>query len=402
MSSDLAELDSYYRNSQEERPTAHPENSLSGVTADRQSTVSDVVGLQPPKQAPGFINSPSGTGDNSQPSQYVLFDAEQELGNGEFEDDFGDFETATPSVKSYTQLESNRDILSTQSINEGSQQASTEAKARLAKLAKFEPPLPDTTDHDEPWDDFQISSSSISTQVAAPIHTEEKPGALFDIDRSMAESDEMPPTNLPPPALLLSLFPSIFNESQNALLESIAPNPNQTTKMPQTRSATKHLLENHLLVARVAARIISGRKLRWKRDQSLSQGMKIGQASKKTTGMKLAAIDKAENIREEREVIDVLQAWRLQVGRLRSAVSAVNTEGQTRSITIPTLQEVMPLSIAKETDGAIPSSRPCSLCGLKRNERVKDVDVNVQDSFEEYWTTKLNMHRGKLMWSFKR
>ena len=130
------------------------------------------------------------------------------------------------------------------------------------------------------------------------------------------------------------------------------------------------------------ARVIAGRKHRWKRDTMLAQSMRISQASAgaRSGGMKLAGLDKAENAREERDVADAVRSWRVILGRLRTAVNAAdNMKG------IPEIKEEYMVRVANEREGAVSAPKHCILCGLKRNERVIKVDMEAQDSFGEWW-----------------
>ncbi len=128
---------------------------------------------------------------------------------------------------------------------------------------------------------------------------------------------------------------------------------------------------------------MAGRKLRWHRDKFLAQGMAISAAGGKG-GMKLAGVDRAQAARDDREAADVLAAWRQHVGRLRSAVAAANsTIAEARAhLRIPELGEHM---AAQAAQMALAAPRPCLVCGLKRDERIKGVDVAVEDSFGEWW-----------------
>lgn len=151
------------------------------------------------------------------------------------------------------------------------------------------------------------------------------------------------------------------------------------------------------MLASVAAQIIAGRKLRWKRDQHLSQGMRIGPASSRaTSGMKLSTVDKSENMKEEREALDVVRAWKDQVGRLRHVVSAANQIKAGTLGVVPDIQEMMPVKVLRQGEGGVPAPQACMLCGLKRDERVGAVDQGVEDSFGEWWVEQVNMHRGMI------
>jgi|TARA_R110002003_G_scaffold20_5_gene1094 hypothetical protein len=110
--------------------------------------------------------------------------------------------------------------------------------------------------------------------------------------------------------------------------------------------------------------------------------------------MKLSGIDKGENMKEEREVSDVVRVWKEQVGRLRHVVSGIN---QIKAGTLgrgPDLQETMPVKTLKQSEGGIPARQACMMCGLKRDERVTPADMEMDDSFGEWWIDQVNMHRG--------
>ena len=177
------------------------------------------------------------------------------------------------------------------------------------------------------------------------------------------------PTNIPPPSILLPLFPPIF-----------AP------PIPTAPAS----LRTYLSAATTAARIISGRKQRWKRDTLLAQSTKISSLGGGTTGMKLAGVDRAESAREEREVAEVVRAWRAQLGRLRGIVAAANNEAESGSPVgkIPELGSGSAVRAAGPAEGAITAGYACAMCGLRREERVAGVDDGagaVQDSFSEWW-----------------
>ncbi|TVY35919.1 hypothetical protein LSUB1_G006358 [Lachnellula subtilissima] len=163
--------------------------------------------------------------------------------------------------------------------------------------------------------------------------------------------------------------------------------PLNPTLPPQNRilsdPSTLTFLRAYLLLATVAARIIAGRKQRWKRDTLLSQAMKIGPSGGKG-GMKLAGVDKAEVVREEREAADVVRVWREQIGRLRSAVAVANSSIRDGGphLDIPEISENMPVRVQER---GMTAPKPCVVCGLKREERVAKVDVGVEDSFGEWW-----------------
>jgi len=211
--------------------------------------------------------------------------------------------------------------------------------------------------------------------------------ATTTISKPQPPPNTLPPSNLPPPSVLLSLFPPLIKTATTQLFAHLS-DQSTTTINASTRTAilshptTTTFLASYLATSVVLARIIAGRKLRWKRDTHLSQNMRIGPASR--GGMKLTGVDKAEVSKEDREVADVLRLWRAQVGKLRSAVSSANANGA-RLPAIPELAETMVVRAAKESEGGVGAVKQCVVCALKRNERVAKVDGEVEDVFGEWW-----------------
>ncbi|KAM3070261.1 hypothetical protein ACMFMG_010097 [Clarireedia jacksonii] len=194
-----------------------------------------------------------------------------------------------------------------------------------------------------------------------------------------------PPTNIPPPSILLALFPQLFDLPQSPLFKAVANQPFTLKNRIMSDPSTVKFLRAYLLIAAVAAHILAGRKLRWKRDTHLSQGMKIGPAAAGgKSGMKLAGIDRAEIAREDREATEMVRVWKEQLGRLRSAVAAANTslKDSNTHLVIPEIGDAM---VVRRQEGALTAPKACVVCGLKREERVGKVDVQVEDSFGEWW-----------------
>lgn len=100
--------------------------------------------------------------------------------------------------------------------------------------------------------------------------------------------------------------------------------------------------------------------------------------------MKLTGVDKAETTREDREASDLVRIWKDQLGRLKSAVAVANTSIQDVSthLQIPEIGEAMQVKVQ---EGGMAAPKQCLVCGLKREERVLKVDVQVEDSFGEWW-----------------
>ena len=198
-------------------------------------------------------------------------------------------------------------------------------------------------------------------------------------------AEALPPSNIPPPSVILELFPPLFDLPQSSLFKAVANQPFSLKNRIISDPSTIDFLRGYLLIATVAARIIAGRKLRWKRDILLSQAMKIGPAAAGGKGgMKLTGVDKAELTREDREATDVVRVWKAQLGRLRSAIAVANSSMHNVSahLAIPDISDNM---YVKTLDGGLVAPKPCLICGLKREERVIKVDVLVEDSFGEWW-----------------
>jgi hypothetical protein len=361
----------------------------------------------------------------------VLFDAEDDFGD---DDDFGDFEgeqklDVTPQVPAVSIAPASAlvDLLGDMSVSQPqvsststrkeskpsatAKKGSSSGFGRLSKPKQASPaPAPTAQKEEDGWDEFDDWEASIPTRTPtkasnkpAPVlsttstDTSATPAPILSPTAADPQPGELPPTNVPPPGVLLSLFPTLFAEAQEKLFKPMAAQPLPMRNKLMAEPATIVYLQGYLILANVAAHIIAGRKLRWKRDQHLSQGMRIGPASSRaTSGMKLTGIDKGENMKEEREVSDVVRHWKEQVGRLRHVVSGVN---QIKAGTLergPDLQEAMPVKTLKQSEGGIPARTPCMLCGLKREERVTAADMATDDSFGEWWIDQVSMHRGML------
>lgn len=102
--------------------------------------------------------------------------------------------------------------------------------------------------------------------------------------------------------------------------------------------------------------------------------------------MKLVGVDKAESWREDQEVAETLQVWKQQVGPLRSTVAALNGQmSASERFKIPEIAEHMSIRQGKPSEGVATAPKCCFLCGIRRDERVAKVDVDVEDSFGEFW-----------------
>ncbi|KXT17185.1 hypothetical protein AC579_347 [Pseudocercospora musae] len=252
---------------------------------------------------------------------------------------------------------------------------------------------------DEAWDDFDTQEDG-SGPVAHHSHSRTASSSISPPNftpatgRSRANTqDTIPPTNVPPPAILLSIFPSTFAAAKDALLGNLSRMDTARRQQLLGHPATHLFLEGYLQHSLVLARIIAGRKLRWKRDQILSQSMRIGPAAAGGKGgMKLNSIDKSEQTKEDREVTDVVGQWKAQLGKLRTAVTGAGASSTSKLPVVPEITETMAVKTLKAIEGGFTAAHACALCGLKRDERVFKVDIDVDDSFGEWWINGMDMH----------
>ena len=228
------------------------------------------------------------------------------------------------------------------------------------------------------WDWDAVEPSQPTRESPAPKAASRKSSA--------PESIGPPPTNVPPPSILLSIFTELLEEAETKLYKPTANQPAAVKMRIYADPGTLAFLRGYIVLATVAARILVGRRLRWNRDKFLAQGMSISAAGSKG-GMKLAGIDKAQSARENREAADVVGLWRDYVGKLKTAVAQANIGMQKQPVKmeplkVPEINDHMAVTTAKMVPTA---PKACVICGLKREERVKGVDTEVEDSFGEWW-----------------
>jgi hypothetical protein len=244
---------------------------------------------------------------------------------------------------------------------------------------------------DDAWDDFETAAPTTPPSTLPPPSHARTSSYTQPADNS---TSALPPANIPPPSVLLSLFPPLFASADEALFNTMTKLDLKQRQILLSHPASHQFLKGYVAHCAVLARIIAGRKLRWKRDQRLSQSMRIGpSAAGGRGGMKLAGVDKAELAKEDREVLDTLDLWKTQVGKLRTAVTvASSAPGLPKLPAVPDIAENMPVRTLKPSEGGISASQACALCGLRREERVAKVDFEVEDSFGEWWVQGMNMH----------
>ncbi len=192
-----------------------------------------------------------------------------------------------------------------------------------------------------------------------------------------------PPSNIPPPSILLLLIQTMLQSLTADIKKILSLTDASSISLGQSKVDQ---LQSHLSIVRAAARIIAGRKLRWKRDTHLSQSMKIGPAhSGKIGGMKLTGVDRTESLREDREVAEALGIWKKQLGGLRAAITTANAGTRETVLSVPEISENLHVRGARLEEGALTAPKCCFVCGLKREERLEKIDVEVEDSFGEWW-----------------
>ena len=208
-------------------------------------------------------------------------------------------------------------------------------------------------------------------------------------------SSSLPPTNVPPPSILISLTAGLVQKLPTQVEARISQIPTSKT----TPRALDRALRGCLASLRVAGRIIAGRKYRWKRDSHLSQSMKIGPAQAgKPGGMKLTGVDKAEILREDREAAEFVRIWQQNLGSIRAVLATVNGQIEGNPLTLPGIAERMTLRTAKAEEGGIIAPKCCFLCGLKREERVLNIDSDVWDTLGEWWIEHWGHVECKTFW----
>ena len=236
-------------------------------------------------------------------------------------------------------------------------------------------------------------SRSVATSSSPPtLPQDTRPAELLLKDESSLtlvnvkpNSKPLPPSNIPPPSILLLLSVTFSQSSATEIKQLVASLKSSSLESLASGEAINQI-KNHLSFARAIARIVAGRKLRWKRDTHLAQSMKIAPAQAgKSGGMKLIGVDRMESRREDQEAAEVLRVWRQQVGSLRASIASANAQIRKANLAAPDIVENMQVRTAKASEGALSAPRSCALCGLKRDERVQRIDVNFDDSFGEWW-----------------
>ena len=210
--------------------------------------------------------------------------------------------------------------------------------------------------------------------------------------RAGTSASALPPSNVPPPSILISMV--------SGLVEKLPVQvDNVMQSLTESRGSSRVLeiaLRKCIASLRVAARITAGRKLRWKRDTHLAQSMRIGQAGK---GMKLSGVDRNEVKKEDREAAEFVHIWQKHLGSIRRGLALVNSQVAGSPLALPEIAESLAIRTIKVANGGISAPECCALCGIKREERVDKVDVDVYDAFGEWWTDHWGHTECKAFWT---
>lgn len=111
--------------------------------------------------------------------------------------------------------------------------------------------------------------------------------------------------------------------------------------------------------------------------------------------MKLNAVNKHEDVKEEQDAADVLALWRERAALFNAVVQSAGL----RPIPAVAGPAALKVITAKSGQGALKAAHACALCALKRDERVLRVDEeDVQDSFGEWWTDHWGHTGCRLFW----
>ncbi|MCJ1446030.1 MAG: hypothetical protein MMC23_006535 [Stictis urceolatum] len=318
----------------------------------------------------------------------------QQVGGPASFDPFADLEQLSHPATSTTKVTAAKD-LSSRPISKG-----TKPMDRKAPLLGGFVTVEEHPDHNEEWDDFSTSSSRNEKPQSVEPSFKQEPEALQASKSSETSSgnpgakpasgsspaNALPPTNVPPPSILIPLVSSIVHDLPEEIGNILKSHEDYQGSMPAISQVLGVLtaLEDRMSILKVAARVIAGRKLRWKRDNMLSQSMRISAAGR-PGGMKLTGVDKAETKREDREASEFVRMWKANSGRIRGAIMKMPAQADEKPPALPYIAETIAVRTLKEKDGGIKAPKCCVLCGLKREERVDKVDGDVWDQFGEWW-----------------
>lgn len=224
-----------------------------------------------------------------------------------------------------------------------------------------------------PEDDWEPCEDGTSAPVQSSVASQTSETTTTKSQLTQAFTSQAPttapaferPTNIPPPSSLLQLLSSVFETVHN---------DNALQSKPKSELAAQVMV-----VYRTACRLVAGRTMRWKRDTILAQSVRVGQAGK-SDGMKLASLNKNESTKEQRDSEEMIHDWSNYVHEFKSILAQARLQPHRLRISASPSTQTLKYS------GTSESSKQCALCGLKRTERLSEVDTDAEDIFGEFWT----------------
>ncbi|KAJ4509650.1 hypothetical protein HRR78_005658 [Exophiala dermatitidis] len=312
----------------------------------------------------------------------VLFDADQP----EPDDDFGEFESVGDSNSGLPQVDVARqdelppllpDLL-------GGDDASY-APRRVANATAY--PQDQTVQNQQTkkdikgpswkddWGDFEqtgVGEQPGLEQSANQGNAEPFTGSDSIVDA--AEDDWEPFSDGEPEKKQNTARAPTKNVSTLAQPVQAAPSPAPSHVKPKAELALQVMG-----VYRTACRVVAGRSLRWKRDTILAQSVRIGQAGK-SGGMKLASLNKNESAKELRDAEEMIHDWSNYLHEFKSILAQAHFPPHRLRISSTSTIQTLKYTSGKD------STKQCAVCGLRRTERLPEVDVDADDIFGEFWT----------------
>ncbi|KAG9789911.1 hypothetical protein ABEF93_005929 [Exophiala dermatitidis] len=263
-----------------------------------------------------------------------------------WEDDWGDFEQT--GVGEQPGLE--------QSANQGNAEPFTGSDSIVDAAEDDWEPFSDG-EPEKKQNTARAPTKNVST-LAQPVQAAPSPAP------SAAPAFERP-TNVPPPSSLLQLLSSACQTIHNHNTGHVKPKAELASQV--------------MGVYRTACRVVAGRSLRWKRDTILAQSVRIGQAGK-SGGMKLASLNKNESAKELRDAEEMIHDWSNYLHEFKSILAQAHFPPHRLRISSTSTIQTLKYTSGKD------STKQCAVCGLRRTERLPEVDVDADDIFGEFWT----------------
>ena len=237
---------------------------------------------------------------------------------------------------------------------------------------------------DEEWADFSTAHDTPTKSLGTKTNKLATKSSPSDSSCKTESKVFERPKYVPPPSVLISQFTILIQTLPNRVETAM-----QYWKTSGGEIAGLELaLRKCISALQVAARIIAGRKSRWIRDTVLAQSMRIGPAQgAKSGGMKLTGVDKVEVQRENSQTAEFVRMWKQRLGAIRVALAQVNNQASDKPLVLPEISETMLVGSSKGSTPVMNDRTNCCLCGLKREERVLKVDVDIWDTSGEWWTS---------------